>query len=98
MRGRNAFDQDELIRNWIVHHIRMQRGAKEEIMKRARNNAIRKEYDFSQGVRGKYAKRFAAGSNVVLLDPDIAKRFPDSHAVNQALRGLVELADRSAKQ
>ncbi len=67
-------------------------------MKRAKNGAIRDGYDFSKGIRGKYAKRFAAGSNVVVLDPDLAKRFRDSRAVNQALRGLVELADRSAKE
>jgi len=67
-------------------------------MKRAKNGAIRDEYDFSKGIRGKYAKRLVAGSNVVVLDPDLAKRFRDSRAVNQALRSLVELADRSAKQ
>ena len=55
------------------------------------------EYDFTGGVRGKYAKRFAAGSNVVVLDPDLAKRFPDSKAVNQALRSLVEVADREVR-
>ena len=55
------------------------------------------EYDFSQGVRGKYAKRYAEGTNVVLLSPDVAKYFPNSSAVNEALRGLVEIARRSAK-
>jgi len=52
---------------------------------------MRKEYDFSKGVRGKYAKRFAAGSNVVVLDPDLAKVFPDSASVNDALRAVAEL-------
>lgn len=47
------------------------------------------EYDFSHGVRGRYAKRFAEGSNVVVLEPDVAKRFSDSEAVNQALRTLL---------
>jgi len=56
------------------------------------------EYDFSGGVRGKYAARFAAGSNVVVLDPDVALAFPDSAAVNRALRGLVEIAQREAKR
>jgi hypothetical protein len=50
--------------------------------------AMRDEYDFSLGVRGKYATRFAEGSNVVVLEPDVAARFPDSRAVNQALRAL----------
>ncbi len=46
------------------------------------------EYDFSNGVRGKYADRFAKGANVVVLDPDVAEVFPDSESVNQALRAL----------
>ena len=49
------------------------------------------EYDFTQGVRGKYAERFAQGSNVVVLDPDVAARFPDSKAVNDALRRLADM-------
>ena len=47
------------------------------------------EYDFSNGVRGQYAGRFAHGSNVVVLDPDVAQVFTDSESVNQALRALV---------
>ncbi len=49
---------------------------------------LRLEYDFSQGVRGKYAREFQEGSNVVILDPDVAARFPDSTAVNEALRRM----------
>ena len=49
---------------------------------------MRSEYDFSKGVRGKYAKAFAEGSNVVVLDPDVAKRFKTSRAVNNALRKM----------
>jgi hypothetical protein len=49
------------------------------------------EYDFSQGVVGKYAKRYAEGTNVVLLDPDVARVFPDSEAVNQALRAIAQI-------
>lgn len=44
------------------------------------------EYDFRGGTRGKYAKRFASGTNVVLLEPDVAKAFRNSRAVNKALR------------
>lgn len=44
------------------------------------------EYDFSGGIRGKYAERYAAGTNVVMLDPDVAAAFPDERAVNEALR------------
>ncbi|HKO96524.1 MAG TPA: hypothetical protein VJU86_06020 [Pyrinomonadaceae bacterium] len=49
------------------------------------------EYDFSNGVRGKYVERFAKGCNVIVLDPDVAQIFPDSESVNQALRGLAEV-------
>jgi hypothetical protein len=48
------------------------------------------EYDFSNGVVGKYAKQYAEGTNIVLLEPDVAKVFPDSAAVNQALRQIIE--------
>ena len=56
------------------------------------------EYDFSKGIRGKYAKRYATGSNVVVLSPDVAKKFPDSDSVNKALRTLVRLANRTRKK
>jgi hypothetical protein len=56
------------------------------------------EYDFSQGVRGKYAQRYAEGTNVVVLSPDVAEFFPDSEAVNAALRALVDIAHKSVKQ
>jgi hypothetical protein len=55
---------------------------------------IRAEYDFRGGVRGKYAARYADGTNVVLLEPDVAELFPDSRAVNDALRALVVIANR----
>jgi len=51
------------------------------------------EYDFSKGVRGKYAKAYHVGSNIVVLDPDVAARFPNSEAVNQALRSLARIQD-----
>lgn len=47
---------------------------------------MRDEYDFSDGERGKYAKRFEAESNVVVLDPDVASEFKTRQAVNDALR------------
>ena len=56
------------------------------------------DYDFSQGVRGKYVERFVQGSNVVVLAPDVVELFPDSEAVNAALRLLVEVAGRSTSQ
>jgi hypothetical protein len=50
------------------------------------------EYDFSHGVRGKHHAAYRAGTNVVLLDADVTKAFPDSASVNRALRLLLELA------
>jgi hypothetical protein len=58
---------------------------------------MRKEYDFSKGVRGKYARRYSEGTNVVVLDPDLAKLFPDSKSVNDALRALASVASRHGK-
>ena len=49
------------------------------------------EYDFSAGVRGKYAERYARGTNVVVLDPDVAEVFSDAESVNRALRALAEI-------
>ena len=56
------------------------------------------EHDFSRGVRGKYAQRFAAGSNVVVLDPDVAEVFADPREVNQLLRYVVKLRLRPLRK
>jgi hypothetical protein len=55
------------------------------------------EYDFSQGVVGKYAKQYAEGTNIVLLDPDVAKVFPNSEAVNQALRAIAQIIQQRSR-
>ena len=65
--------------------------------KRNRRSGMRPEYDFRGGVRGKYAARFAEGTNLARIDPDLAERFPDSESVNRALRGLVDVAERTAR-
>jgi hypothetical protein len=68
---------------------------KESSMKKIESDEeddLRPEYDFSQikgGVRGKYVQRYREGSNLVLLDPDVAAAFPDAKAVNDALRLLL---------
>ncbi len=54
----------------------------------------RAEYDFSAGVRGKYAQRFAEGTNVVLLEPDVAAEFRTAAAVNKALRLTLQARSR----
>ena len=58
---------------------------------------MRDEYDFHEGVRGKYASRFAEGSNVIALDPDVAEVFGDAKAVNEALRLLARSARESQR-
>jgi hypothetical protein len=52
---------------------------------------MRKGYDFSKGVRGKYARKYKAGANIVLLDPDVARVFKTPRSVNQALRSLTQI-------
>lgn len=49
------------------------------------------EYDFSSGIRGKYATRYAKGTNVVVIEPDVAEFFPDHDSVNRALRALTDI-------
>jgi hypothetical protein len=63
----------------------------------ARDLDMRAEYDFSKGIRGKYAKKFSKGTNIVALDPDVAKVFKDSKAVNAVLRILARIAVQNTK-
>ena len=63
-------------------------------LKKTAEKPMRKEYDFRDAEVGKYAKGYAAGTNLVLLDPDIAPLFPDSQSVNETLRSLVRIAER----
>jgi len=58
---------------------------------------ILEEYDFTDGVRGKYAKQYAEGTNLVAIDPDVAEFFPDHDAVNEALRSLAKIIRRQRK-
>ena len=67
-------------------------------MKRMQKDAdLLEEYDFSKGVQGKYARRYAEGTNVIVIDPDVAKYFPDNDSVNQALRSLAEIIKKQKK-
>ena len=66
---------------------------------RSKNDELRPEYDLSQlgpGVRGKYYQKASAGTNLVLLDPDVAMAFPTPEAVNNALRMLAEVAEAAS--
>jgi hypothetical protein len=59
-------------------------------------NDMRPEYDFASmkgGVRGKYAKRYRVGTNLILLDPDLAEAFPTEAAVNDALRAVLRMTE-----
>ena len=58
---------------------------------------MRKHYDFTNGVRGKYAARFKVGTNLVALAPDVQAAFPNSGAVNKALRDLIKVARKVGK-
>lgn len=67
-------------------------------MKRMRKDQdMLEEYDFSKGIQGKYAKKYAEGTNVVVIEPDVAKYFPDHDSVNQTLRSLAEIIKRQKK-
>ncbi len=60
---------------------------------------IRPEYDWTNAVRNPYASRYAAGSNIVVLEPDVAALFPNSASVNEALRSLASvIANRKPKR
>ena len=72
---------------------------KEKLMKKEiseMDDELRPEYDLKKllkdGVRGKYAERFQAGTNLVLLSPDVAQAFPTDEAVNEALRLVMQIA------
>lgn len=67
-------------------------------MKKDEMDELRPEYrreDLGPGVRGKYLEAYREGTNLVLLSPDVAKVFPTEEAVNEALRSLIEVAQRS---
>lgn len=57
-------------------------------------NEIRREYDFTGGVRGKYAARYREGTNVIVLDPDVAREFRTARQVNRTLRAVLKATGR----
>jgi hypothetical protein len=72
-------------------------GMKKKAEKREQRDELRGEYDLSKlkgRMRGKYVARYRAGTNLVLLSPDVAECFPDEQSVNAALRGLIRVAKR----
>jgi len=76
-------------------------GMKKKTENRERRDDLRREYDLSKlkgGVRGKYAARYRAGTNLVLLSLDVAEHFPDEQSVNTALRTLIHGAKRPLRR
>lgn len=77
-------------------------------MSKARTKAVRRpavredtmlpEYDFTRARRGATAARYAQGSNIIVLEPDVAAAFPDAASVNEALRALIRLAKPKARR
>jgi len=62
---------------------------------------LRREYklgDLTSGIRGKYITRYRAGTNLVLLSPDVARHFPDDRSVNRVLRSLIRVARRPLRR
>jgi hypothetical protein len=71
---------------------------KRTVQPKADEDTMRPEYDFSKAVRGVTAARYARGTNVVVLDPDVVRMFPNANTVNEALRalgGIIRRAPRS---
>jgi hypothetical protein len=67
-------------------------------MKKMKNDPdLLEEYDFSGGIRGKYVKRYAEGTNLVVIEPDVAEFFPDHDSVNNALRHLIAVIREQQK-
>ncbi len=66
--------------------------------KEKNNDTLLPEYDFSNGVKGKYTKKFAKSNNLVLLAPDVVRLFPDSDSVNETLRAVAKIAKRTRKK
>lgn len=61
-------------------------------------NEMLDEYDFTDGVRGKYVNRTANRKNIIILEPDVAEVFTDSESVNQALRALLPIIQKQAEK
>ena len=66
------------------------RSRTKKVSRRVDDDEILPEYDFSRVARGKYAKRYAEGTNLILLEPDLAAEFPESRSVSRALRAYLK--------
>jgi len=59
---------------------------------------MRAEYDFSKGVRGKHAAQYAEGTNVIVLEPDVAQEFRTAEQVNETLRAVSKMLQQQRKR
>ncbi|MDA3790606.1 MAG: hypothetical protein PF503_19195 [Desulfobacula sp.] len=64
----------------------------------SKDSNMMEEYDFSKGIRGKYSKRFTEGTNVVVIDPDVAEYFFNTKAINDALRSIIPVIQQNVKR
>lgn len=76
---------------------KMQIKAKQKSRLVGKDPDMLEEYDFSKAVKGKYSSKYLEGSNIVVIEPDVAKYFPDHDSVNQALRSLSEIIRQHKK-
>ena len=81
----------------IISARRATKNERKQDEENAKDRDMLEEYDFSKGIQGKYAQKYAEGTNVVVIEPDVAKFFPDHDSVNQALRSLVEIIKRQKR-
>ncbi len=96
MRSKYDFSQAKRVKD-IPHLAKLQeQGGKTCIVQQVDDKGMLPEYDFSNGVRGKYAARYQQASNVVRLDDDVAAMFPSAEKVNEALRALGLLIRKNA--
>ena len=95
--GTNLFELSALAKPHIASENSMKKSAK----KRKATDGLRQEYDLASlksGIRGKYFERYQAGTNLVLLSPDVARHFPNEQSVNSALRELIRAGKRPLRR
>ena len=89
---------NEMIKSGLSAQERVQKVSENFMKVMANDPDMLEEYDFSQGIRGKYAERYEKGTNVVVIDPDLVKIFPDPASVNEALRSLATIIEQREKR
>jgi hypothetical protein len=97
---RDRRELESLVRGWRLEKSEnnMKKSKKKPRQFDPDEDTMRPEYDFSKAVRGVTAARYAEGTNVVLLDPDVAEIFPDTRAVNEALRTIARVTRTTLRQ